>query len=161
MYGSFNCIIFDHAVVHPKVLRRSGEFVYHGPSTSSEPSPQMFPCSLWGPTCDSMDCLTKEASLPLLHPGDWLVFENMGAYTLSAASTLYFLLTPPYSCDFVAMGSRHQACYTPTLIGGNHENKLFIECISLFIPSSRCKVLMDEWSRYSCILQRSHRRNRA
>lgn len=45
-----------------------------------------FESSIWGPTCDSMDCITKEAKLPDMDIGDWLYFENMGAYTVAAAS---------------------------------------------------------------------------
>lgn len=42
--------------------------------------------SVWGPTCDSLDCITKKARLPELAIGDWLYFEEMGAYTVAAAS---------------------------------------------------------------------------
>lgn len=38
--------------------------------------------SVWGPTCDSMDCITRTANLPELQIGDWLLFEDMGAYTV-------------------------------------------------------------------------------
>lgn len=83
VYGSFNCILFDHAAVTPQVLQKEETYLY-GKSSSNEP---LFPCSLWGPTCDSMDCITKTARLPQLDVGDWLYFENMGAYTMCAAST--------------------------------------------------------------------------
>lgn len=43
--------------------------------------------SIWGPTCDAMDCILPTCHLPKLNIGDWIIFENMGAYTLSAAST--------------------------------------------------------------------------
>lgn len=45
-------------------------------------------CSVWGPTCDSIDCVQPLASLPteLLKVGDWLRWKNMGAYTICAAS---------------------------------------------------------------------------
>ena len=46
-----------------------------------------FASSLWGPTCDGLDCIIKECALPELNTGDWLLFHNMGAYTMSAAST--------------------------------------------------------------------------
>lgn len=74
VYGSFNCTVFDHAEPVPFALRGGGT---GGP---------LVPCSLWGPTCDSMDRVLEEALLPELQPGDWVVFENMGAYTLCAAS---------------------------------------------------------------------------
>lgn len=44
--------------------------------------------SVWGPTCDSIDCVCPLTSLPgALDVGDWLGFDDMGAYTLCAAST--------------------------------------------------------------------------
>lgn len=81
MYGSFNCLIFDHQIVHPKVLMRSDEFTFGRDICEPE-----FESSVWGPTCDSIDCLNKSARLPKLEPGDWLYYENMGAYTICAAS---------------------------------------------------------------------------
>jgi hypothetical protein len=45
--------------------------------------------TVFGPTCDGLDCVCKQALLPPdLSPGrDWLLFEGMGAYTLAAGST--------------------------------------------------------------------------
>ncbi|PAV16472.1 ornithine decarboxylase [Pyrrhoderma noxium] len=80
VYGSFNCILFDHQIVHPYVLSKGGSF--HVPS--SEP---VRPSSVWGPTCDSIDLVCPSTQLPeSLAVGDWLAFENMGAYTVCAAS---------------------------------------------------------------------------
>ena len=36
---------------------------------------------IWGQTCDSADEVISDISLPELNIGDWLYFENMGAYT--------------------------------------------------------------------------------
>uniref|UniRef100_A0A023FXE7 ornithine decarboxylase n=1 Tax=Amblyomma parvum TaxID=251391 RepID=A0A023FXE7_AMBPA len=80
VYGSFNCTVFDHAEPVPFALR-SGD----GPLRL---------CSLWGPTCDSMDMVLEDALLPELQPGDWVVFENMGAYTICAASNFNGFQTP-------------------------------------------------------------------
>jgi len=76
VYGSFNCILFDHAVVEPELYdaeRFKNELHYK--------------TSLWGPTCDGLDCIVKECSMPELNTGDWMIFRDMGAYTMSAAST--------------------------------------------------------------------------
>ncbi|KAI9366199.1 ornithine decarboxylase [Pilaira anomala] len=81
MYGSFNCIIFDHQIVEPKVLMKDDQFMFGQDVAQPE-----FECSVWGPTCDSIDCLNKSTQLPKLEPGDWLYYENMGAYTICAAS---------------------------------------------------------------------------
>ncbi|KAJ3212670.1 Antizyme inhibitor 1 [Entophlyctis luteolus] len=85
MYGSFNCITFDHQVVTPRVLARAGKVMY-GMVASSNLGIASYPCSIWGPTCDSIDCITKDGMLPELEVGDWMYFEHMGAYTLAAAS---------------------------------------------------------------------------
>ncbi|TPX54911.1 hypothetical protein SeMB42_g00109 [Synchytrium endobioticum] len=85
VYGSFNCLMFDHAIVTPRLLLRDGAYVY-GTDLKDEVY-RKYSCSIWGPTCDSIDCISKDAFLPQLNIGDWLCFENMGAYTMCAAST--------------------------------------------------------------------------
>jgi len=80
VYGSFNCILFDHQAPQPYVLSLDGSF--HVP-----PSVPLRASSVWGPTCDSIDCVCTVTLLPeTLRVGDWLGFENMGAYTVCAAS---------------------------------------------------------------------------
>lgn len=88
-YGAFNCIMFDHQHVEPKVLSLNREFLYRAdlPAPGAAPGADLWPCSVWGPTCDSIDCILPLTHLPRsLNVGDWLVYENMGAYTLCAAS---------------------------------------------------------------------------
>ncbi|WFD00093.1 ornithine decarboxylase [Malassezia yamatoensis] len=91
-YGAFNCLIFDHQHVQPKALSIEREFVYRedlpAPGIDSESTRfPLGPCSVWGPTCDSIDCILRLTHLPrALNVGDWLVYEGMGAYTLCAAS---------------------------------------------------------------------------
>ena len=80
MYGSFNCITFDHAIPEPQSLYS----VLHE-ATDQRPK---FSCSIWGPTCDSIDLIGKKFSLPEMNIGDWIVFDRMGAYTMAAASNL-------------------------------------------------------------------------
>jgi ornithine decarboxylase len=75
LYGSLNNVIYDHASPLPKMLRAPRD------------KDAVFECSLWGPTCDSMDCITRKCVMPELEIGDWLYFENAGAYTLAAGST--------------------------------------------------------------------------
>ncbi|KAI8600461.1 ornithine decarboxylase [Dissophora ornata] len=82
MYGSFNCIMFDHQVCEPKVLLKDGAFAYQQPLVQV---PHGY-ASVWGPTCDSIDCISAKSRLPLMESGDWLYFDNMGAYTITAAS---------------------------------------------------------------------------
>ncbi|KAK7057321.1 ornithine decarboxylase [Favolaschia claudopus] len=80
VYGAFNCILFDHQVVEPFVLSMGGSF--HVPA--HEP---LHNSSVWGPTCDSIDCVCPTTQLPsALRVGDWLGWTGMGAYTICAAS---------------------------------------------------------------------------
>jgi len=91
VYQSFNCILFDHYVAKPLVFASS--------ELANRP---LFKCTIFGPTCDSMDCIAKDAEFPEMHVGEWFYFKNMGAYTMAAASpfngfkcpTCYFIQTP-------------------------------------------------------------------
>jgi ornithine decarboxylase len=55
------------------------------PAAAATGSVKAFPTSIWGPTCDSMDKISDALVLPEMHVGDWLVFENMGAYTIAGS----------------------------------------------------------------------------
>ncbi|KAJ9592498.1 hypothetical protein L9F63_015815 [Diploptera punctata] len=72
VYGSFNSLLYDHAHVTPIPLKNH--------------SGKLYPSSVWGPTCDGLDQVTEMALLPLMSVGEWIIFEDMGAYTLPVAS---------------------------------------------------------------------------
>jgi len=75
VYQSFNCILFDHYTPTPLILipKEDSNSIQHK-------------STIFGPTCDSMDCIGKDLLLPELNVGEWLYFKNMGAYTIAAAS---------------------------------------------------------------------------
>ncbi|XP_068192457.1 ornithine decarboxylase-like [Antennarius striatus] len=52
------------------------------PHKTMETSEQKYLSVLWGPTCNIYDKITESYWLPELHIGDWLLLDNMGAYTL-------------------------------------------------------------------------------
>jgi ornithine decarboxylase len=76
LYGSFNGLVFDQFNSRPVVVSDK--------STTQEQ--QMFSSSIWGPTCDGMDCIMKDVQMPRLEIGQWLCFPAMGAYSNAAAS---------------------------------------------------------------------------
>jgi len=78
VYGSFNCKVFDHADPQPLTLDKEDD---------SGVACHRFRSILWGPTCDSLDKVHDGVHLPEIKVGEWLVFRDMGAYTMSAAST--------------------------------------------------------------------------
>lgn len=82
LYGSFNCVLYDHA--HPEA-----QLLPTPPVTAAVASTSPGPASIWGPTCDGLDCVVQETQLPSLPVGQasWLYFEDMGAYTAAAGST--------------------------------------------------------------------------
>ena len=88
VYGSFNCILYDHQNPVPKLLSHDGRFHYNTPEHYNEPTAKLqYKCSIWGPTCDGLDCIAPSFQLPVvLEVGDWLYFEDMGAYTICAAT---------------------------------------------------------------------------
>jgi len=90
VYQSFNCIFFDHAAPKPLVFTPAGRR-------------ELYKSTVFGPTCDSLDCIAKDFELPELEVGEWLYFKAMGAYTVAAASpfngfkshpTMYYIQSP-------------------------------------------------------------------
>ena len=97
IYGSFNSLLYDHAVVHPVPLRLRDGNGGHKEEGKGEGESRLLPrptapptaaTTVFGPTCDGLDCVCERVQLPSdLSPGrDWLLFEEMGAYTLAAGS---------------------------------------------------------------------------
>ncbi|UJR28368.1 hypothetical protein I4U23_009611 [Adineta vaga] len=72
VYGSFNCVLYDHYVPVPSLFAK-------------DESNENYTSSIWGPTCDGLDCINTTIQLPKLNIGDWIYWKNMGAYTISAA----------------------------------------------------------------------------
>jgi ornithine decarboxylase len=72
LYGNFNCMIYDGAQPSFELLSPSKTGVKR-------------PSTIWGPTCDSVDKVA-EGEMEELEMGDWLAFENFGAYTSAAAT---------------------------------------------------------------------------
>jgi len=75
VYGNFASLIFDHQVAFPHILSKQNR--------STQPTDY----SLWGPSCDGIDRITEGCTLHgVLDIGDWLYFEEMGAYTKCCAT---------------------------------------------------------------------------
>jgi ornithine decarboxylase len=105
VYGAFNNIMFDHATIRPRVLHVKSQKVHQLVQASKEQGVflldsadlvsddeeeggrQLFSSTIFGPTCDSIDVVSRSVLLPKLKVGDWLYFQNMGAYTMAAASS--------------------------------------------------------------------------
>ena len=85
VYGSFNCIMFDHAKPQIKPF--------------NEREGKTFKCVIYGPTCDSMDTISSNSELPDLAIGESVYIENSGAYTTAAASNFNGFQVLP--CEYI------------------------------------------------------------
>jgi ornithine decarboxylase len=89
LYGNFSSIMFDHQQPVAKVLR-SGRRTYYDNSRANAIPAYMgagIEYSIWGPTCDGIDRITESIRFEHeLDVGDWLYFEDMGAYTKCSAT---------------------------------------------------------------------------
>jgi ornithine decarboxylase len=74
LYGSLNCIIMDHYVPTPR------------PLAAPRPGEKTHTSTVFGPTCDSLDTVVTGYQLPEMSVGDWLIFDDMGAYSTAAGS---------------------------------------------------------------------------
>lgn len=84
VYASFNCILYDHQLPKPKLI--------------GQQSGKQYDSTIWGPTCDALDQLIETIRLPELQIDDWVVFENMGAYTIPVASPFNGFPLPKIYC---------------------------------------------------------------
>ncbi|CAF1028826.1 unnamed protein product [Didymodactylos carnosus] len=86
IYGTFNAIVFDHKV-----------FIVHYLTKSNDKQiPEQYKSVIFGPTCDSIDCIAHSIDLPLLNVGDRLWFPDVGSYTNASASSFNGFKTKKY-----------------------------------------------------------------
>lgn len=70
VFGSFSDAIYYSSPFFPILIK----------NTSAD---ELYKSTIWGPTCDSTDRVMETCYLPFLAVGDWLMFENMGSYSLT------------------------------------------------------------------------------
>lgn len=92
VYASFNCLFYDHSVVEPIML-----------GNKCQNNEKLVKSSIWGPTCDGLDLINKECYIPELEIGEFLVYKDMGAYTISGA--VAFNGIPLAKCIYTASTS--------------------------------------------------------
>lgn len=84
VYGSFNNVIYDHAIPVPLRLASVMEKEKNGDVAVKE---DVIPTAVFGPTCDGIDqmCALETTVLPRCEVNDWLIWECQGAYTHTAS----------------------------------------------------------------------------
>jgi ornithine decarboxylase len=89
VYGNFSSIMFDHQHPIPRVLKaaNSPAPTYDAVAAYDAGTQAPIEYSIWGPTCDGIDCISESwTCAQTLDVGDWLYFEEMGAYTKCSAT---------------------------------------------------------------------------
>ena len=79
IYGSFNCINYDHQTPEFIPLKRVDE--------CDMSDLIKYNTTFFGPTCDSLDCIYKDILYQELNIGDWLYVSNFGSYTVAPSSS--------------------------------------------------------------------------
>eukprot|EP01139_Manchomonas_bermudensis_P009614 Amastigsp_a339366_263.p2 type:complete len:338 gc:universal Amastigsp_a339366_263:1033-20(-) len=82
IYQSFNSIMFDHAEPLPVPL------AYFTPERVANVAAPLacYKSTIFGPTCDSIDCIGRDVWMEEMNMGQTLVYFDAGAYTRAAAS---------------------------------------------------------------------------
>ncbi len=70
MYGSFHESLFD------PISRRALAPM----PLSVETGARLVYSTIWGPTCDSLDCIGERVLLPAMAVNDWVYFKNCGGF---------------------------------------------------------------------------------
>lgn len=80
IYGNFMNVIMEKEVMVPKARGRYGSMPSLGHfERQREDEGSVYKYSIWGPTCDSSDCVVREAAFDCeVNIGDWLIYQNMG-----------------------------------------------------------------------------------
>lgn len=81
LYHSFNCILYDHAHPHLILLNDHEHISGAAEPFSKEAQRPTHVSSIFGPTCDSLDCIVKQQPFPEMKVGDWILSPDMGSYT--------------------------------------------------------------------------------
>jgi ornithine decarboxylase len=81
VYSAFHTVIFGQEVFEPKAVYTKKTLIILDDTLES-----VYNSTIWGPTCDGGDCVSKETKLPELDIGDWLIFDNFGSYTMATSS---------------------------------------------------------------------------
>lgn len=78
VFGTFANCVYEEAQYVPHLLYQGSVFFPEDKVWSSQHHSDV-QYSIWGPTCDSSDCINKGCQLGCVASvGDWLFFENMG-----------------------------------------------------------------------------------
>lgn len=89
LYGSFNCVFYDHTYPRPVSTKHVAD------------NAELISSTIFGPTCDGADQIVDGVLLPRLEYGDWLSWYNMGAYTIAGACDFNGIVMTQPKCVYI------------------------------------------------------------
>ncbi|KAH8422352.1 uncharacterized protein LDX57_000108 [Aspergillus melleus] len=88
VYGCFMNVIVEKEIMCPSLVTSYAHS--HGENAKRQQGEHRY--SIWGPTCDSTDCVVRDAALESeVKVGDWLKYKNMGGKFSSQHRPLFLL----------------------------------------------------------------------
>lgn len=81
IYGNFMNVIMEKETMVPYLVRskKARGFLHKSKPEDALQVTDHHRYSIWGPTCDSTDCVVREVTLDSeVKVGDWLKYKNMG-----------------------------------------------------------------------------------
>lgn len=94
IYGLFNNIVFDKAIVSFCLLKGSEEYrilprdaaMIEQSDVSDDDENRLYKSVIFGQSCDSLDEIAPNIMLPELVIGNWMYVKDQGAYSIASAS---------------------------------------------------------------------------
>ncbi|EYE97515.1 type III PLP-dependent enzyme [Aspergillus ruber CBS 135680] len=85
VYGNFMNVLVEKEIMRPSLVTPALSLTDSRAESSRVDGEHWY--SIWGPTCDSVDCVTRKMRMDLeVKVGDWLMYKNMGAYTMATST---------------------------------------------------------------------------
>lgn len=80
IYGNFMNVIMEKEIMVPYLIKsKKARVLLHKPKSEDALQVTDHRYSIWGPTCDSTDCVVREVTFDSeVKVGDWLKYKNMG-----------------------------------------------------------------------------------
>jgi ornithine decarboxylase len=78
IYSAFSCVFWDHKSPPPRAVYTKGKIIEFSQNMENSVD-----STVWGPTCDGGDWVFLSIPLPELEIGDWMIWDNIGAYSSS------------------------------------------------------------------------------
>jgi ornithine decarboxylase len=97
VFNSMNVIYEPESLYFPQFYIKEGnEYRLLSKEHLEKHGKQFYESKIWGPTCDSYDIFYESVKLPEMSLTDWIVYPNMGSYTIVLSSNFNGFAKPKH-----------------------------------------------------------------